>query len=276
MGPVLALISALAWGVADYLGGIASRKAAAAAVLVVGYPAGAMILSVFLFLLPGQFSTRALLWGLAAGAVGVIAIALLYVALSRGPMGVVSPITAVIAGAIPVTVGLIRGERLTMLSVLGILLAAVAVTLVSRQRGGHAKADTSTIVLALASGTFIGLYLSALGTAPADSGIWAATIGRWSASLIIAVAVFAVARNFPRHGFPWSLAIGCGFVDACANGIFQLASQQGQLSVVAVLGSLYPAATALLARILLHERLGPVQLVGVFLALGAAALLALA
>jgi len=276
MGPVLALISALAWGVADYLGGIASRKAAATAVLVVGYPAGAMILSVFVFLLPGQFSTGALLWGLAAGAVGTIAIALLYVALSRGPMGVVSPITAVMSGAIPVTVGLIQGERLTTLAVVGILIAAVAVTLVSRQRRGHAKADTSTIFLAFASGTFIGLYLSALGTAPADSGIWAATIGRWSSSLMIAIGVFTVARNFPRHGFPWPLAIGCGFIDASANGIFQLASQQGQLAVVAVLGSLYPAATALLARILLHERLGPVQLVGVLLALGAAALLALA
>jgi drug/metabolite transporter (DMT)-like permease len=72
------------------------------------------------------------------------------------------------------------------------------------------------------------------------------------------------------------LALACGVLDASANGIFQLASQHGRLAIVAVLGSLYPAATALLARILLHERLGRVQLVGVVLALGAAALLTLA
>lgn len=276
MGAVLALISALAWGVADYLGGIGSRKVGATALLVIGYPAGAVILSLCLVLLPGQYSTGALLWGLAAGVVGTAAIALLYVALSRGPMGVVSPITAVMSGAIPVAVGLLRGEHLTPYAVLGILMAAVAVTLVSRQRGAHARVRNSTIALALGSGTCIGLYLSALGTAPADSGIWAATIGRWTSSVLIAVAVFGVARNFPRRQFPWRLAIACGFLDASANGIFQLAAQHGRLAIVAVLGSLYPAATAVLARVLLQERLGPAQLVGVALALGAAALLALA
>lgn len=275
MGAVLALISAIAWGVADYIGGIASRKAGATPVLVAAYPAGAVILSVFVFLVPGEFSTRALVWGIAAGGIGVFAIALLYVALSRGPMGVVSPITAVISGAIPVAVGLLRGERLTIYAILGILLAAVAVTLVSRQRGEHASARPSTIWLALASGACIGLYLSALGTAPAESGIWAATIARWTSTLMIAFVVFVVARNFPRRGFPWLLAIGCGFIDASANGIFQLAAQQGQLSIVAVLGSLYPATTALLARMLLNERLSRVQLVGLVLALAAAALLAL-
>ena len=276
MGAVLALISALAWGVADYLGGIGSRKVGATALLVVGYPAGAVILSLCVVLLPGQYSSGALLWGVAAGVVGTISIALLYVALSRGPMGVVSPLTAVMSGAIPVAVGLLRGERLTPYAVLGILMAAVAVTLVSRQRGAHAPIRASTIALSLGSGACIGLYLSALGTAPADSGIWAATIGRWTSSVLIAVAVFALARTFPRRRFPWLLALACGVLDASANGIFQLASQHGRLAIVAVLGSLYPAATALLARILLHERLGPVQLAGVVLALGAAALLTLA
>lgn len=276
MGAVLALVSAVSWGIADYLGGIASRRVGASAVLVVGYPAGAIILTVFVFLLPGRFSTEALLWGLAAGVVGTLSIVTLYVALSRGPMGLVSPLTAVMSGAVPVTVGLLRGERLSAYAVLGIAMAAVAVTLVSRQRGAHLRIQPSTLGLALASGTCIGLYLSALGTAPADSGIWAATIGRWTSFGLITVAVFGVARSFPRGPFPWLLAIGCGFLDATANGIFQLAAQHGRLSIVAVLGSLYPAATAVLARVLLQERLGRVQLVGVVLALGAAALLALA
>lgn len=276
MGAFLALISAVAWGVADFLGGIGSRRVGASAVLVVGYPAGAIILTIFVFLLPGRLSTAALLWGLAAGFVGTLSIVTLYMALSRGPMGLVSPLTAVMSGAVPVTVGLLRGERLTPYAVLGIAMAAVAVTLVGRQRGEHLRIQASTLGLALASGACIGLYLSALGTAPADSGIWAATIGRWTSFGLVAVVVFGVARNFPRGRFPWLLAIGCGFLDASANGIFQLAAQHGRLSIVAVLGSLYPAATAVLARVLLQERLGRVQLAGVLLALGAAALLALA
>jgi drug/metabolite transporter (DMT)-like permease len=276
MGAVLALISATAWGVADFIGGYATRKASATTVLLVGYPAGAVILSAFLVLLPGEFSRLALLWGIAAGIIGILAIVLLYVALSRGPMGVVSPITAVMSGAVPVAVGLLRGERLSLYATLGILMAVTAVTLVSRQRGGTGAARPSTIGLALASGGFIGLYLSALGTAPAESGIWAATIGRWTASLVIGIAVLAAKRNRPGKDFPWLLAIACGFLDAVANGLFQLASQRGLLSIVAVLGSLYPATTALLARVLLNERLGRAQLAGVVLALGAAALLALA
>lgn len=275
MGAALALIASLSWGVADYLGGIASRKVGATRVLVIGYPAGALILSAFVFLLPGEFSMGALAWGVAAGLIGSISIALLYVGLSRGPMGVVSPIAAVMSGAIPVAVGLLRGERLTLSAVLGILLAAVAVTLVSQQRGEHHAASRSTILIALASGICIGLYLSAIGTVPADSGIWAVTIGRWTSSLLIAIAVIGGAARFPRRQFPWLLVVVCGVLDASANGLFQLAAQRGQLSIVAVLGSLYPAATALLARVLLHERLGRIQLVGVVLALGAAALLAL-
>lgn len=276
MGAVLALISALAWGVADYIGGFASRRAGARPVLVAAYPAGAVVLSVFLLLIPGEYSTLALCWGIAAGGIGFASVVLLYVALSRGPMGVVSPITAVLSGAVPVAAGLLRGERLTGHAVAGILLAAVAVTLVSRQRGEHAAVRPSTLWLALAGGICIGLYLTALGTAPAESGIWTVTIARWVSTLMIAPAVLAVARQIPGQQFPWLLAVGCGVLDASANGAFQLAAQHGQLSIVAVLASLYPATTALLARLLLHERLGRVQLMGVLLALTAAALLALA
>ena len=276
MGAILALMSAIAWGVADYIGGFASRRAGATPVLLAAYPAGAVILSFFLLLIPGEFSALTLVWGIAAGGVGVVAIALLYVALSRGPMGVVSPITAVMSGAVPVVVGLLRGERLTLYAMAGIVLAALAVTLVSRQRGEHARFRPSTIWLALAGGLFIGLYLAALGTAPAGSGIWTVTIARWTSTLMIAPAVFAVARRVDGRPFPWLLAMGCGVLDASANGAFQLAAQHGQLSVVAVLASLYPATTALLARLLLYERLNRLQLVGIVLALGAAALLAVA
>ena len=93
--------------------------------------------------------------------------------------------------------------------------------------------------------------------------------------LLVAVLI-AFARPFVRQGFPWLLVIASGVLDACANGVFQLASQRGMLSIVAVVGSLYPVATVILAWVLLKERLNPIQLVGVALALLAAATLSLA
>ncbi len=277
MAALLALIASLTWGVADYMGGIASRKASPTQVLVVAYPSGAVIISLMAFLLvPGEFSTNAALWGVLAGSIGALAVALLYVALSRGPMGVVSPITAVMSGAVPTAFGLLNGERLTPLGITGIVIAALAVILVSREKGEHVKVAPSTILISIASGSAIGLYLSALSLAPEESGIWAATVGRWTSSILVAVVVFAVIKNFTRNGFPWILAIVSGFLDATANAVFQLASQRGLLSIVAVLGSLYPATTALLARFLIHERLSRIQIVGVLLAFLAAALLALA
>ncbi len=277
MAALLALIASLTWGVADYMGGIASRKASPTQVLVVAYPSGAVIITLMAFLaVPGEFSTDAALWGVLAGSIGALAVALLYIALSRGPMGVVSPITAVMSGAVPTAVGLLNGERLTLLGITGIAIAALAVILVSREKGEHVKVAPSTILISMASGSAIGLYLSALSLAPEESGIWAATVGRWTSSILVAVVVFAVIKNFTRNGFPWMLAIVSGFLDATANAVFQLASQRGLLSIVAVLGSLYPATTALLARFLIQERLSRIQIVGVLLAFLAAALLALA
>ena len=109
---LLALISSLTWGVADFLGGLAARRAGAAQVLAVSYPAGAVVITfVAIFVLPGQLTTDLIGISLLTGIVGAIAIALLYAALVRGQMGVVSPITAVMSGAVPVLVGIFRGEQ---------------------------------------------------------------------------------------------------------------------------------------------------------------------
>jgi drug/metabolite transporter (DMT)-like permease len=245
-------------------------------VLSVSYPAGAIVLTVIAILvIPGQLSTEVLMWGASAGVVGAVAIGLLYAALSRGPMGIVSPVTAVMAGAVPVLVGVSRGESLSALAVGGILVAGLAVVLVSRETGEQARIRVSTLGLALGSGAAIGAYLSLIGLAPIDSGVWAAVIGRWTSTVVLVVVLIFFARPFVRSGFPWLLVIVSGVIDACANGVFQLASQRGMLSVVAVVGSLYPVATVTLAWVLLKERLNAVQLIGVALALIAAATLSL-
>lgn len=276
MGAALALLSSLTWGVADFMGGIASRKRSVLQVLVIAYPVGAVVLTgVAIFVVPGELSSETFTIGAIAGAIGATAIGCLYVALKRGPMGIVSPITAVMSAAIPVFFGLLNGERLNLLAVIGIITAATAVILVSQEVNTHQKIAFSTIAISLTSGSLIGTYLTLVGTSSDDSGIWTATIARWFSSILVLGAVLATVRNFERSSYPWLLVIISGLLDAAANGIFQIATQNGMLAIVAVLGSLYPATTALLARFILHERLHKIQITGVVLALAAAVTLTL-
>lgn len=275
MAALFALISSVSWGVADFVGGLAARRAGSAQVLAVSYPAGAVVITIFaLTIIPGEFSSDLFGYALITGVIGAIAIALLYAALVRGQMGIVSPITAVMSGAVPVMVGIFRGEQPSTWAFAGMGMAVIAVILVSQESQHHGKTPPIAILLAMASGTAIGLYLTALGLAPQDSGVWVATLGRWVSTVIMILFVVLVARSFNRSTFPWMLAISAGVLDALANGLFQLAAQKGLLSVVAVLGSLYPAATVVLARVLINERMNKIQGVGVVLALGAAGLLA--
>lgn len=275
MAALFALISSVSWGVADFVGGLAARRAGSAQVLAVSYPAGAVVITIFAFtIIPGEFSSDLFGYALITGVIGAIAIALLYAALVRGQMGIVSPITAVMSGAVPVMVGIFRGEQPSSWAFAGMAMAVIAVILVSQESQHHGKTPPIAILLAMASGTAIGLYLTALGLAPQDSGVWVATLGRWVSTVIMILFVVLVARSFNRSTFPWMLAISAGVLDALANGLFQLAAQQGLLSVVAVLGSLYPAATVVLARVLINERMNKIQGIGVVLALGAAGFLA--
>jgi uncharacterized membrane protein len=276
VGAALALLSSLTWGVADFMGGIASRKRSVLQVLVIAYPVGAVVLTFFaIFVVPGELSRETFTIGAIAGAIGATAIGCLYVALKRGPMGIVSPITAVMSAAIPVFFGLLNGERLNLLAVIGMITAAIAVILVSQEVNTHQKIAFSTIAISLTSGSLIGTYLTLIGTSSDDSGIWTATIARWFSSILVLGAVLATVRKFERSSYPWLLVIISGVLDAAANGIFQIATQNGMLAIVAVLGSLYPATTALLARFILHERLHKIQITGVVLALAAAVALTL-
>ena len=279
MASLLALLSSLSWGTSDFLGGLAARRVGAIRVLSVSYPAGAALITVLAwFVIPGRLTWSLVGTAAVVGSVGALAIGLLYAALARGQMGIVSPITAVLSGAVPVVVGLVIGESLSSLALAGVVIAAIAVVLVSRESGPHRSTPLSAVVLAVASGLAIGAYLSVLGTAPEDSGIWVAAIGRWfSTVLVVGILIALIGRGRGTSvRYPWILALSAGALDALANAIFQLAAQRGLLAIVAVIGSLYPAATVLLARIVLKETLSRVQLLGVVLALLAASTLALA
>ena len=281
MGVVLALLSSGTWGVADFLGGLASRRARTVAVLAVAYPIGAVLLTLAgLFLIPGALSSSVVLLGIAAGISGASGIGLLYRALAAGPMGVVSPVTAVVACAVPVIVGLMRGDRLTMLALLGMAGAAVAIVLVSRERAELTRVRTSTVLISLASGALMGGYLAVIGISPVGSGIWPTIVSRWTSTLVMLIAFGVVA--FRRHRrpelplevpFPWALVVVSGILDASANAMYQVATQHGMLAIVAVVGSLYPVTTVLLAWLVLRERLAAIQVLGVGIACASAAVL---
>lgn len=153
------------------------------------------------------------------------------------------------------------------------MLAVIAVVLVSRESGPHARVTMKGLLLSGGAGLFIGLYLVGLGTAPDDSGIWVAALSRWWSSIAmvtVALIVILRSRSTSRSRYPWLLALAAGVLDASANALFNLAAQGGDLLVVAVIGSLYPAATIVLAHFVLHERMSRIQWCGVALALAAA------
>jgi len=277
LAAVLAGLSSGMWGVADFLGGVASRRVGTTHVLLISYPAGAIFLTVVaLWVVPGEITGYVVLLGVLAGCVGLAGIVLLYRALVQGPMSIVSPITAVVAGAIPVGVGVLRGERLGVVAIIGIVGATCAVVLASYERGATIAISRITLLLSITSGICIGAFLVVIGSAPQGSGIWAVVISRWwSALLILGFVLVTTTVRLPAP-YPWVLVIAVGSLDALANAVFQLAAQQGMLSIVAVIGSLYPAATVVLAWLFLRERLARIQLIGVLLALLSAGLLATA
>lgn len=276
---LFALLSSITYGTADFLGGLASRRASTVAVVIVSQLAGLVLVGAALPLLPRASVTAVdMAWGAAAGLAGGIGVALLYRGLAIGPMSIVAPVTAVCAVIVPVAVGIASGEALSMLTGAGIVLAATAIVLVGqsghehhspRRRGAIAQA----LRIAVASGVVIGFFLVALERTPASAGLWPLVAAR-AVSIALFVAV-ALARPEP-HGISGSgaaIAIVGGLADMVANVLYLVAVRQGQLSVIATLTSLYPASTVLLARVVLGERLARHQRIGVVGAVAAAAMI---
>jgi drug/metabolite transporter (DMT)-like permease len=282
---LLALLSALVWGVADFVGGLASRRSTPWQTLVLTTPAGFLGILPIAFLVGGT-ATGSLWPGVAAGICGGLGILLLYAALTIGPMGVVSPISAVLGAAIPVVVGLVRGERPGVAAYAGMALAVVAIVTVGLEPtsptddSAHQKLTPRALLLSIGAGAGIGFFFAFLSYAPTDAGLWPVVFARGTSTVLLVVMGVVVALRTASPVLPTrtpvrTQAVLAGLLDVAANAFYVLALQVGLLSVVAVLGSLYPAATVLLARLVLAERLRPMQKVGMVTALAASALLAL-
>lgn len=277
MTVVLGLVAAVLYGVADYAGGIASRRYTAITVLLLSYPVGAVLMAVMLPLFGGHADTRALLYGLLGGAAGLVGVVLMYNLMTIAPINVISPVTAVLAATVPVIVGVVIGERPHVTAWFGILLGLVAVVLVSRTTDDHphGRIGTRVLTLAFVSGLGFGLYFVFLARAGHDSGLWPLVASRFSsAALIVPLARARGAFGLIRGRMVWVVVLA-GVCDALANLCFLIASRHGLLSLASVLTSLYPAVTVLLAVGLLREHVSRTQRVGLGLAAGAIVLITL-
>ena len=266
----LGLGSSLCWGLADFFGGLQSRKRAALAVLLVSQGVALALLIPFAFALGDELpSATAAAWAALAGSAGIIALGAFYRALAIGTMSVVAPISAT-AAAVPVLVGLAEGERPSGLQVAGMAIALAGVILASREpiEEGGDPPNRTAIGLALVAAAGFGTFFVGLDRASADADVsWVIVVSRSCSLLLLVIAALALRPALPRDGGSLALLGMIGVLDLGANGLYALATQEGLLSVVSVLGSLYPAVTVVLARVVLAERVARVQEVGVVLAL---------
>ena len=279
----------LGYGVSDFVGGIASGRVAALRVVLVSYPVALLLLIVIAVPFGGQVGTPAVVWGLLSGVAQAFGVWWFYAALGSGPISVVSPLTAILVAGIPVGVGLALGERPGPIALVGVLLALVAVALVSREatdepiarRASSADEDPKphkftlkVAWLTIGSGVAFGMNFVILDQVPVEAELWPLVFGRLAATAIVMVAAIFTANLVLERGVPLRLALFAGILDTIANVATLVALQSSMLSLAGVLIALYPAATVLLAIAVLRERVTPWQAIGLVLALASVGMIA--
>lgn len=276
----LALLSGLTWGSADFVGGIMSKRLPTATVMVVSQTAGLLVMTALVVGLgeprPEQ---RFLVYGALGGLAGAIGLASLYKGLAVGRMSIVAP-AAALSGAVPVIVGFAQGERPAALQLVGMAVAGAGVLLAVRSPEPPGAATDGVprgrgVGHALVAALFLGLFVTSLDAAGEASPLWASLMIRLvSVPLFLIAAVVTVRGSRRPTGAEAGVMAGVGVLDNGANVMFAFAAREGLLTLVSVLGSLYPVATVLLARWFLHERLARWQVVGVAAAFTGVALIA--
>ena len=277
MAILLSLLSSASFGVADFFGGLASRRYALLTVLVISQGAGLAGIAVVVALRGEGPPGRAFVpLALAASIVGTVGLAALYHGLAVGLMSVVAPIAGT-AAAIPVVVGALTGEPARNVQYAGIAVALAGIVLVSR--GEAAGADGARLAtgagIGLLAAVFIGLFFVAIDRASEHDPYWATLVLRCGSLTILAVAA-AVRRAPLRIGRRGALLLPVvGLLDLAGNLLLAVATTKGVVGVVAVLTSLYPVVTVALAQAVLGERMTLLQAGGVVTAFGGVALIAL-
>ncbi len=275
IGIVLALAASLSWGVADFGGGIGARRAPIVWVLVISQSAGLVLVGAMaLATQPHAPTGRELAWGVFGGAMGALGLGAFYRALAIGTMGIVGPISA--TGAIvPVVYGLSRGERPSLLQGIGIAVAVVGVVAASLEplpEGAGRKLATG-VGLALLAALGFGSALLGLNRVSQAGVVWGTLSLRLTVVPIVLLAALLVRPSTERLRPLLPLLIATGLFDTGANLLYGASARHGLISVVSVLGSLYPVVLVALAFFVLKERIARTQLLGVAVALTGVALI---
>lgn len=271
-----ALIAAGLFGVADYMGGRASRTAPALVVTFLGQGAALVALAVLALLsgvpMPGPVDW---IWGGLAGVAGGSGLLAFYRAMGSGYMTVAAPISAALTGAVPVAIGLLEGERPGPLALAGMPIALASVILIGDLFGpGHRRAPRIVIVLAVLSGTVFGSLFVLLDRTSSTSGMWPVVAMRAASVPFLGFVVLVSRPALSRaRSVPWLIVVG-GILDSLANAFFLFASREGLMSVAAVIIALYPASTLVLAVRLDREKIHRSQAVGLVAAIVGLVLLA--
>ena len=274
LGIVFGLASAVSWGAGDFSGGLASRRANVYGVVMLSQWTGLALLAGLALLLAEPLPPTAdMLWAAGAGLAGGLALAALYRGLAVGRMGVVAPVSAVVSAAVPVLFGLYAEGLPGVPQLLGFALAFVAVWFVSRADGPD-QARGPELVLALLAGFGFGLFLIVIDHLSSTAVLWPLVTARSASILLISLTALLLRQTALPASRHLPLILVVGLFDAGGNAFYALAARAGRLDVAAVLSSLYPAATVLLARFILQERLARHQWLGVAAALLAVILIA--
>ncbi len=277
MVPVaLALGASLAWGASDFLAGLKTRRLALLWVLLISQATGLVLVGVAALAsgmpLPGGHSA---MLAAGAGVAELIGFAALYKALAVGPMSVVAPISAM-AALLPIIVGLAAGDAPSGVQALGMALALAGAALASFEYGGDHRRAAAGIGLAVVAALGFGAFFVGTDLAADDGALWAVAINRATAVAVLVVVVLALRRPVPITRDQIAPLAAVGALDISANVMFAVALTVGMAAAVSVLGSLYPIATVVLARAILHEQLSFSQRGGVLAALAGIGLVGLA
>ncbi|MGH3692606.1 MAG: EamA family transporter [Pseudonocardiaceae bacterium] len=268
-----ALPAALTFGVADFAGGLATRRSSCALTVIATVQlSGIAVLLPALTLLPGQLSMASVGLGALAGLAGSVGLLLYYRGLALGPMGLVAPLSTLAGAGLPLLVGFAAGEPAGPVTIGGVAVALLAIALATT----GATQDRTVIggpALAIASGVCFGLFYIVLDMTPPESGLWPLLAAKIASVVVFSALVQARGTSGSALRVHRGLIVLSGTADMVANILFLLATRDGALSISVVLVSLYPVVVVVLARVVLRERLTLLQAASVILALTSGALL---
>ncbi len=276
MAIFLSLVTAACYGTGDFCGGLAAKRARVIQVVALSHAVGLIGVLAITPFLADAFTWRDMGLGAAGGIFGGIAVALLYRRLAVGPMSVVAPLTAVTSAAVPAVWGVATGDSLGVYAWIGVVLALAAITLVSMVSDGMTAPVTPMVVLeSLAAGVGFGAFFIFLDATEGATAPWPIVASRVVTSVaLVSILVAGSQPTLPAERETLGLIALVGLFDTGSNITFLYATNEGLLTLVAVLSSLYPIGTVILARLVLSERMTKPQLWGFVMAMVATALIA--